>query len=294
MSNTGFIVTNNGTDYDLSVLFQPRGSTQPASNTGFIASDGNNLSNWFEAYTSGNKAITTNYRLSDGTTDLNSYFRKKVTSSYIATGTFTTTTGTIDGTIYNTILKFTSGTSNTIQINGDTLNLNYFIVGGGVSGGTGSSNSGIGYKGGRGGGAGQYIKNSFTSVSGTTYTISIGGSNTSSSITTIVTSVTGTNGTSGNGFGPGSALGNTNVPGAGGGGGTAAGNSSTGGTGQTFFGATYSVGGNGGVGGGTNGTAGATNTGNGGNGGNGNTSSSGPFGTGGAGGSGVVFIYFNI
>jgi hypothetical protein len=293
MANTGFIVTNNGTISDLSILFQPRGLTTKQPNTGFIASDGNDLSNWFQEYTSGDKAITTNYKLSDGITDLNLYFKKISTSTYEANGTYTTTTGTIDKIFYNTILKF-SGTENSIKISGNNLNINYFIVGGGESGRSGSYN-GLGYSGGIGGGAGQYIKNSFNAVAERDYKIKIGDSNTSSNIIdNIVEAITGTNGTSGNGFAPGTVFSSEDKPGPGGGGGTAAGKSTTGGIGYTFFGATYCVGGNGGMNGGGNGVAGAANTGNGGNGGNGGSSKTAPVGSGGAGGSGVVFMYFNI
>ena len=86
MATTGFRI-NDASNSDLSTIFNPRGTSTPASNTGFIASDGRDLSQWFQTYSSGSsQAVTTNYRISNGN-DLNSVFQA---FPYTATGTFTT------------------------------------------------------------------------------------------------------------------------------------------------------------------------------------------------------------
>ena len=62
MSTTGFRI-NDANNSDLSSIFNPKGTSTAAANTGFIARDGKDLSQWFQPYSS-LKAVTTNYKIS--------------------------------------------------------------------------------------------------------------------------------------------------------------------------------------------------------------------------------------
>jgi hypothetical protein len=290
MSTTGFKIS---TGDDLSNLFQPRTTTKRAD-VGFIASDGRDISNWFETYTSGStKAPETKYKISDGS-DLNLLFKK--IGPYTATGA-TLSSGTINNISYNTILTYTSVSSNTFTALVANLVVNYYVVGGGGSGSFSSTTSYNYYSGG-GGGGGKCSQSSFIPTINTSYTISIGSAGYSSAIGSVVTANPGQNagyqygGYSGSGKVAGKPTTTSPYNGGGGGGDTTAGSGSTGGTGFTFNGRVYGSGGAGGKGGGNKyGAAGGANTGNGGGGGDG---SLGSYTQGGLGGSGIVILYFNV
>jgi hypothetical protein len=313
----------NGTD--LIELFEPYTNGPQANPTNYkVLYDPNmpsiDLNTIFAPYVSGFKATVTNY-LSNGN-DLNTIFAPLL--KYTTTGNPTITFGTVNGVSYNNIIIFNSSGSITFLVN---TTVNYFLVGGGGTGGFGKrsgSTSTIFYGG--GGGAGQ-VK-TMTSTSFTeTYTVTIGSSTTQSSIISPSSSLislaggngangsngpenSGNGGSSGNGFIGGNQITeNTNYQdtsaGGGGGGSTGNGGNATnpGGTqfGPVYFGVggtgtvlningvskTYGIGGDGG---GFNGwgTPGAANTG---NGGQGNTQLN--VNTPVAGGSGIAILYFN-
>jgi hypothetical protein len=295
MSNkTGFLTIFDELTYDLSDLFQPRNGTTEQQNTGFIASNGKDLSDWFQAYDGSDPTISTNYIIKNTSypngIDLNLYFKKLIIISYYSSGNDPAISGTINGKYYSTILKFTSGSNNIFKSYISNLEVNYFILGGGATGLTGSWNSS---QGGNGGGAGQYINNLFNAEYNTEYTLVIGNSDSESSIkggSISIIAIGGDGSTSGNGYTNGNISGGN---GGGGGGATSNGNGRDGGNGIGFFGTTFGRGGNGGPNYPVSGGSPGANTGSGGNGGGGaNPPNIGQ--PGGRGGSGIIFLYFNI
>ena len=315
---------------DLIDIFAPLNGVTPSTATNYeiLYSTGMpiiDLNTIFAPYTSGTQAPATNYLIPDTTPssfkDLNTVFSPLI--KYTTTGSPIITSGTVNGTSYNNIITFNSSGSITFLVS--NIAVNYFLVGGGGTGGLGAGGSAevnaTLYGG--GGGAGKINNASFASLS-QTYTISIGGSATQSSIISPSLSVissaggnganaseggptgSGAGGASGNGFSGGNEITIYDTTSAGGGGGGSTGNgfnaTNPGETqeGPVYFGVggsgtllningvsnTYGIGGNGG---GFNGygTVGLPNTGNGGQGNTRNTYV--PV----AGGSGILILSFN-
>jgi len=293
MATTGFRI-NDASNSDLSTIFNPRGSATPATNTGFIAIDGSDISLWFQPY-SNLQAVTTNYKISNGT-DLNSVFQKLNIINYTATGTFTTTSGTIRSVSYNRILRFTG--SGTFTLNSGIATINCLVVGGGGRGGLAATGNDF-CEGGAGGG-GAVVDSSFNPIVSTSYSINVGNGEQNSSISnTAITANRGINGAAATNqaSGNGGASGNGNNGGLGQNGQGGCGGGAGGGGGTFVRGpgisftinsttTTYGVGGFGG----SNAfpVAGGANTGDGGGGGRA------PQGAGAAGGSGIIILYFNI
>lgn len=206
---------------------------------------------------------------------------------------------------------FTSTTTWTAPAGVTTVN--GLVIAGGGSGGGGTPGGGYWYAGGGGGGGGATALSNQAVTSGTTYTITVGGSGSASSISSVATSNAGATGGSAttNGNGAGGATGGNS--GNGGSGFGSQGNAGNGGTGYLWAvnssyyggggggGAGYnswdppSVPGNGGAGGGGRGgggngpgtTAGTANTGGGGGGSGGNSNNQM------SGGSGIVIVRYN-
>ena len=213
---------------------------------------------------------------------------------YTATGTFTTSSGTINNVQYNYILTFTG--NGTFTLNTGNVTINYLIVGGGGNGGNGQTAIAAG----GGGGGGAVVNSFFNPESEYVLLINVGNSEQESFIADnnnirIATASNGRRGNNAAGFpGSGGASGNGNAGGGigtgggGGGGSSGPGSIPNGGPGTQFIinstTTTYGVGGQGG-----GSVSGAANSGNGGAG--GNTSSGGA--GGGAGGSGIIILYFN-
>lgn len=141
------------------------------STTGFKLSDGRDISELFDTYTTGTQAALTGYKVSSGA-DLNSVFARKTSSSQAVLTGFTVSGGLDLNTVFEPILPltvsgagtyslaitgttykytFTAGTNN-ITIKKPIATLYAIVVGGGGRGYGGSGGSSGG--GGAGGGFG--------------------------------------------------------------------------------------------------------------------------------------------
>jgi hypothetical protein len=144
--NTGFVANINGTNKDLSLIFEPSGNASSnamiSNSTGYVAINGLDLRNIFASI--------------------------NATFGPTATGTYSISVVSI-----YTVYTFTGDGSFNFNSSGTTLN--YIVVGGGGGGGGGGKNVNGTYNNyGGGGGGGGGIVNGYITVDNNTYNITIG------------------------------------------------------------------------------------------------------------------------
>jgi hypothetical protein len=161
--NTGFVANINGTNKDLSLIFEPSGNASSnamiSNSTGYVAINGLDLRNIFASI--------------------------NATFGPTATGTYSISTVSA-----YTVYTFTGDGSFNFNSSGTTLN--YIVVGGGGTGGSGFNNVG------GGGGGGGEVKFGYFGSSGYNYYITVGTAGQPSSLGTTYTASAGGNGGNGN------------------------------------------------------------------------------------------------
>lgn len=191
MSNpqTYYITMNGSSEFqDLSGIFQPLSlGTQYPTATGFQLSTGQDLNQIFANISSGSPlGYNVNFKsLAAGNLDLSQIFAKYNPIIYTITNQSNMNVTTINYGGYTALIfenittptypnAVTNATCNITFSSAETINI--LVVGGG-SGGAGGYNSGSASYSGAGGGAGGagYIYTSFTNVTGSAYSIQVGG-----------------------------------------------------------------------------------------------------------------------